>query len=113
LQIVRRAVERQTVEGDEFGPGRFDVKRPHTLSFPPVIGLLLVVHVPDASDVSRMAILLRPLDRFMLCLECCEDTVSVILDYVIFDVSALLPTFRPGLDVNDRHLSLLVPLLRM
>jgi hypothetical protein len=41
-----------------------------------VIGLLLVVHVPDASDVSHMAILLRRLDRFMLCLETCEDTLT-------------------------------------
>jgi hypothetical protein len=62
-----------------------------------VIGLLLFIHVPDASDVGRVAILLRPLDRFMLCLERCEDTVSVILNYVIFDVRALLPTFGLGL----------------
>ena len=32
----------------------------------------------------------------------------MILDYVIGDVSALLPTFGAGLDVHDSHLSLLV-----
>jgi hypothetical protein len=31
-----------------------------------VIGLLLVVQVPDASNVGRVAVLLRPLDRFVL-----------------------------------------------
>jgi hypothetical protein len=63
-----------------------------TLSFPPVIGFLLVVQVPEASDVSRMTVLLRPLDRFMLRLTRGKDAVSVILNYVVGNVSALLPT---------------------
>jgi hypothetical protein len=55
-----------------------------------------------------VAVLLRPLDRFMLCLASGEDVVRVVLDYVIGDVSALLPTFGAGLDVDDGHLFLLV-----
>jgi hypothetical protein len=78
------------------------------LSFPPVIGFLLVVQVPDASDVGCMTVLLRPLDRFVLRLTSGEDVVCMVLDNVVGDVSTLLPTLGAGLDVHDCHLSLLV-----
>ena len=42
-----------------------------------MIGPLLVVQVPDASNVGRVAVLLRPLDRFVLRLTSGEHVVRV------------------------------------
>jgi hypothetical protein len=47
------------------------------LSLPPVIGLLLVVQVPDASNVGRVAVLLRLLDCFVLRLASGEHVVRM------------------------------------
>ena len=65
---------------------RFAVNGSRTLSRAPVISLLLVVQVPDASDVGSMAVLLRPLDCLALRLEGREDAVAVVLDYIVVDV---------------------------
>ena len=69
----------------------------HALSCAPVIGLLLVVQVPDASDVGCMAVLLRPFDCLALRLEGGKDVVRVVLDNIIIDRAALRPTLRPCL----------------
>ncbi len=45
-----------------------------------MIGLLLVVQVPDTRDVGGVAILLRPLDCLALRLKGGEDVVRVILN---------------------------------
>ena len=73
-----------------------------------MISLLLVVQVPDASNVCGVTVLLRPLDGFLLRLAGGEDVVRMVLNYVVGDVSALLPTLGAGLDLHDSHLSLLV-----
>jgi hypothetical protein len=94
LQIkreLRRYVHRQTIAGDKLYPGGFDGETAaHALSRAPVIGLLLVVQVPDASDVGCMAVLLRPFDCLALRLEGGKDVVRVVLDK-----SIALPSARP------------------
>jgi len=50
-----------------------------------VIGFLLVVQVPDASNVRGVTVLLRPLNGFLLRLARGEDVVRMVLDYVIGD----------------------------
>ena len=42
-----------------------------------MIGLLLVVQVPDAGDVGGVTVLLRPLDRFVLRLTSGEHVVRM------------------------------------
>jgi hypothetical protein len=101
---LRRYVHRQTIAGDKLYPGCFDGETAaHALSCAPVIGLLLVVQVPDASDVGCMAVLLRPFDCLALRLEGGKDVVRVVLDNIIIDSAALCPTLRPCLNVNGRH----------
>jgi hypothetical protein len=50
----------------------------------------------DASDVGRMAVLLRPLDRLALRLERGEDVVRVVLDNIIINRVPLGPTLGRG-----------------
>jgi hypothetical protein len=60
------------------------------LGYAPVISLLLVVQVPNASDMGSMAVLLRPLDGFPLRLEAGEDVVGMILDNIMVPLVAAL-----------------------
>jgi hypothetical protein len=72
-----------------------------------MVGLVLLVQVPDAGDVRRVAFLLRPGNSFVLGLERPEHVVGVILDNVIIDRGSFLPPFWTCFDVNDIHGSLL------
>jgi hypothetical protein len=74
-----------------------------------MVGLVLLVQVSDASDVGRVAFLLRPGDGFMLGLERRKYTIGVILDHVILEGTAFLPAFRARFDINDAHDFLLDP----
>jgi hypothetical protein len=51
----------------------------------PVIGVFLIIQVPDPSDKRRAAILFCPINRFVLCSERAEELVRVIFDDIIVD----------------------------
>ena len=57
-----------------------------------MIGLFLVVHVPDPSDERGVPLASRPSDRVVLRFECAEDMVGVVLDGIVIDVA---PPSRP------------------
>jgi hypothetical protein len=68
-----------------------------------MIGPLLVVQMPNASDMGAMAVLFRPPDCLVLRLEGGENVVRVILDDVIIDRGALGPPLGSRLNVDNRH----------
>jgi hypothetical protein len=70
---------------------------------PPVIRLLLIVHVPDASDKRSMALAPRPIDRFSLRSESGEHMVGMVFDDIIVDSASLGPALGARLNVNVRH----------
>jgi hypothetical protein len=74
-----------------------------------MVGLLLVVQVPNTRNVRCVTILLCPGNCFVLGFESLQDMVGVILDHKIVDLAAFLATFGPRLDVDGSHL--LSPLL--
>lgn len=76
---------------------RFDVTRA------PVIWLLFVIQVPDASNKGVVPVTFFPCDRFMLSLACLEHMVRVIFDDIIVDGGTLRPAFGTRLHVNVRH----------
>jgi hypothetical protein len=73
------------------------------LDSPPVVRPFLVVEVPDAGDVRRVAIPLRPGDRFILPSARVKDVVGVIFDNVVIDAGAIGPTLRAGLNIYGCH----------
>jgi hypothetical protein len=68
-----------------------------------MIGLLLIVQVPDASNKRVMALTFRPIDGFALRFESFEDAVRMIFDYVIVDRGSLGTSLGTGFNVNVRH----------
>jgi hypothetical protein len=54
-----------------------------TLSRAPVIRILFVVEVPDASDKGMVTVRLRPIDCFFLSFESAEHVVRMVFDYII------------------------------
>jgi hypothetical protein len=68
-----------------------------------VVRPFLVVEVPDAGDVRRVAIPLRPGDRFILPSARVKDVVGVIFDNVVIDAGAIGPTLRAGLNIYGCH----------
>jgi hypothetical protein len=52
-----------------------------------VIGFFLIIQVSDASDMRRMALAFRPLDRFVLGLSA-EHMVHMVLDDIVLDGAA-------------------------
>jgi hypothetical protein len=68
-----------------------------------VIRLLLVIQVPNASDMRVVAVLPCPIDRFLLRLEGGEDVVGMILDHLIVDMAPVKATLGTRLNVNLGH----------
>jgi hypothetical protein len=68
-----------------------------------VIGYLLVVQVPDASDQRMVALTFRPIDRFPLRVKGAEHMVRMVFDDIIVDPAALGASLRTGFDVHIRH----------
>src|SRR3984957_1810434 len=60
----------------------------------PVVGVLLVVQMPDTGYQGTMFSLLRPLNRFSLCLEAAENAVGVVLDDIALDGHSFRPSLR-------------------
>src|ERR1700757_2601109 len=86
---------------NSYGHGQWFAAIP--LNRAPVIWLPLVVQLPDASDMSPVAILLGPFDCFVLRLEGRESVVSVSFDYIVLDSAALRYSLRPWLNEYVPH----------
>jgi hypothetical protein len=76
------------------------------LDRPPVISVLFVVQVPDASDVRMMPIFLCPIDCFALSLEGSESVISVILNHIVVNRITFWSAFWSWFDIDGRHLLL-------
>jgi hypothetical protein len=72
-----------------------------------MIGLGPFVQMADTRDMRCVAFLLRPSDGFVLGLKRPKDTVGMVLHDVALDRATFLPAFWSGLDIDDRHPSLL------
>jgi hypothetical protein len=59
------------------------------LSRPPMIGPLLIIQLPDASNEGRVPLTFGPIDRFLLRFEGAEYMVRMIFDYIIVDATSL------------------------
>jgi hypothetical protein len=68
-----------------------------------MISFLLVVQVPDASDMRRMPVTFRPCDRFVLRLERGEDMVGMVFNDIVVDMTPLGAPFWTRLNVDGRH----------
>jgi hypothetical protein len=68
-----------------------------------VTGRLLVIQVPDASDVGSVAVIFGPVDRLVLRLERAEYVVGMILDHIVFDRASLRAPLRAWLYVDIGH----------
>jgi hypothetical protein len=68
-----------------------------------MIGLLLVVQVPDPSDTGGMAVALGPIDCFPLRFEGGENVIGMVFNDIVVDVRSLRAPFRPRLNVNGGH----------
>jgi hypothetical protein len=73
------------------------------LRCPPVIRDLLIVVVPDARHVNRVAFLPCPLNRFVLGLEGLEHVIGMVLDHIIVNRITFWPVLRPRLNKHIRH----------
>jgi hypothetical protein len=69
----------------------------------PVIWALLVVQVPDASDVRRVTVCFRPIDCGFLSTKSAKQVVALRLDHVIIDAGAFGAAFRPGFNIDGCH----------
>lgn len=50
-----------------------------------MIRILLVVQVPHTRDKGMMAVLLRPIDSFLLSAKSTERMIGVVLDHITFN----------------------------
>jgi hypothetical protein len=67
-----------------------------------VIRLLLIIHVPEASNKRGVAVTLRPFDSFSLRFESAEHVVRTVFDDIIVDRGSLRSAFRARFNVNVR-----------
>jgi hypothetical protein len=76
-----------------------------------MIGLFLIVQVPDAGNERGVAFTSGPIDCFLLGSEGAEDVIRVILDDEIVDGTSLGTAFGTRFDVYVRHafLSCMLP----
>jgi hypothetical protein len=51
----------------------------------PMVGVLLVIQVPDASDKGSVTIRFRPIDCFFLSIENAEYVVGMVFDHIILN----------------------------
>jgi hypothetical protein len=77
-----------------------------------MIGIFLVVQVPDTGDEGAVSLLLRPINSFLLSPKCPEYVVGVIFDYIIINVCAFGATLRASFYVDVGHYYLLNKRLR-
>jgi hypothetical protein len=70
---------------------------------PPVIGFLLVVQMPDASDKRGVALPFCPIDCFVLRWEGGEHVVRVVFDDIMVDTVSLGMALGTRFNVNVRH----------
>jgi hypothetical protein len=68
-----------------------------------VVGLLLIIQVPDASDKRGVAVPLCPIDRFPLCPESAQHVVGMIFDHIIVDMAPLRAALGSRFNVNICH----------
>jgi hypothetical protein len=73
------------------------------LNCPLLIGLLLIVQMPNASDVRGVAVILSPLDRGGLSAGCVKNMVTSGLDNVVRDRSTFGTALRASFDENAAH----------
>jgi hypothetical protein len=76
------------------------------LGRPPVIRLLFIIQVPDASDKRGVALTFRPIDRFFLRFESAEHVVGMVFDDIIVDGVPMRATLGARFNVNVRHVLL-------
>ena len=88
-------------------------KLPILLGGPPMIGFLLIIQVPHASNKRRVPLTLSPIDGFSLRFEGAEHVVGVVFDNIILDVAPFTAALGAQLNIHVRHdLLSLVLLLR-
>jgi hypothetical protein len=68
-----------------------------------MIGLLLIVQVPDASNKRGVTLTFGPIYCFPLCSEGAEDVIRMIFDDKIVDGSSLGAPFGARFNVYFRH----------
>jgi hypothetical protein len=73
-----------------------------------MVGSLLVIQMPDASDKRSVTVRFRPIDCFFLGFESAKLMVCMVFDYIVVNGRPFRTTLRTGFDVNVRH-SLLSP----
>jgi hypothetical protein len=73
------------------------------LGRPPVIRLLLIIQIPDASNKRGVALTFRPIDRFSLRFEGAEHVVRMVFDDIIVNMAPLRATLGARFNVNVRH----------
>jgi hypothetical protein len=71
----------------------------------PVVGVLLVVQMPDTGHQGTIFSLLRPLNRFSLFLEAAEHAVGVVLDDIALNGCSFRPSLRSRFYINICHLT--------
>jgi hypothetical protein len=74
-----------------------------TLGRPPLIRLLLIIQVPDASDKRGVALALRPSNRFSLRFEGAEYVVRMVFNDIVVNVAPLRAALGARFNVNVRH----------
>ena len=77
-----------------------------------MIGLLLIVQVPDTRDKRGVAFAFSPIDCFSLCFEGAKRVIRMVFHDIIVDMASFGAAFGPRFNVNVRHALLsLCPLL--
>ena len=71
-----------------------------------MVWLVLIVQVPDPSDVRRVPGPLRPFDCFVLGLEGLKDMIRMVFNDVVLDRTAFRSSLRSRLDKDARHFCL-------
>ena len=72
-----------------------------------MIGVLLIIQVPNARHKWAMSLFLRPVDSLLLSPKCPEYLVGVIFYYIVINACAFRTTFRASFYVDVGHRTLL------
>jgi hypothetical protein len=68
-----------------------------------MVGVFLVIQMPDPSDERSMTLRFRPINCFFLGFERTKLMVRMVFDYIILYGRSLRATLRAGFDINVRH----------
>jgi hypothetical protein len=68
-----------------------------------MVGLLLIVQVPDSGNERSMPLSFRPIDRFALRPESNEHLVGVVFHDIVIDRTAIRSALGASLNVNVGH----------